>query len=98
MLTLTVLPATMSLIYATLTVRCVNSAPATVLKTLRPIATLFFNILLFRRGLAPHLVINVLVVVATIALVVVNGSLVGGVDVLLRIGGGWCAFTAWSVR
>lgn len=69
--------------------RCVNSAPATVLNTLRPIATLFFKMLVFKRRLAPHVVLNVLVIVATMALVVKKGALLGGDGVQLERANEW---------
>lgn len=63
------------MILVTVTIGSVNSAPATVLNTLRPVATMTVNYIYFNRSFAVHLTINVTLVLATILLVVNNGRI-----------------------
>ncbi len=47
-------------------------APTTVLKTLRPLATLFINIVIFGRGLATSGCVKIILVLSTIALLIIK--------------------------
>lgn len=76
-LVITFLPALMSSLALVLTVHCVNSAAATVLKYVRPLATMYVNILFLNRRLRPVRVKKVMMILSTIYVIVSNDCVEG---------------------
>lgn len=69
---LTLVPAIISGLTLMQTMGDVNSALASMLKTVRPIATIYMNVFVFNRPFARDVKVNVLLVVSTMVIVVLG--------------------------
>lgn len=72
LMVLTVVPAIVSGLTLMETMGYVNSALASILKTVRPMATMYMNVFVFNRPFAGDMNLKVVLVVATMAIVVLG--------------------------